>query len=258
MTPSMGITVAIVLVAIVVGAAIVVRAARRAADKAVQAKTRRSLPLARQITVDRSRWIETERALLDLGASPEEMHGIIAAAAIMAEDLAEIRGCSLQDAEHAISLALVRPLAQHHQRPTQTAPSILPVEGGLPPATTEQIADQARRVAAAVAERTVKAITSRATKLGRSPLAPTHDPGRGRASWTVKDVAALTRWPERTVYTWAQAGRIPCERSGRRVRFHAGEVRAWWQQYRRERTSQPPTSPETEGGQVDLPFAKEA
>lgn len=225
--------------------------------------------LTRHITVDREAWEPIRRQLAELGASPEEAEGIIRAGAIMATDLATFRNLDPATAVRMVQVALVTPLyvakleainEDVQQRQASKPPTILPAEPTPPrPAPdSEAIAAQARRVAAAVAERTAERVASRATRLGRSPLKPRHDAGRGRASWTAADVATLTGWSERTVYTWAQAGRIPCERSGRRVRFHAGEVRAWWQQYRRERTNQPPTSTETEGGQVDLPFAKEA
>lgn len=105
------------------------------------------------------------------------------------------------------------------------------------PSTSAEVAAHAGRVAAAVAPRIAEKVATRAVRLGRSPLPSS---GRGRGSWRVADVAALTGWPTRTVYSWAQAGRIPCERIGRRrVVFHAGEVKAWWTQFRREREPAP-------------------
>lgn len=44
---------------------------------------------------------------------------------------------------------------------------------------------------------------------------------------TVPEVARLLRVRESTVYTWAEAGLLPCHRVGRLLRFDRGQVLAW-------------------------------
>jgi len=44
---------------------------------------------------------------------------------------------------------------------------------------------------------------------------------------TVEEVAAYLRIPRSSVYKLAQEGRIPCQKAGRRWRFHREAIDRW-------------------------------
>lgn len=46
--------------------------------------------------------------------------------------------------------------------------------------------------------------------------------------WTVADVCSFLGMSKTWVYEAARKGLIPARRLGARLRFDAGEVRAWW------------------------------
>jgi excisionase family DNA binding protein len=46
---------------------------------------------------------------------------------------------------------------------------------------------------------------------------------------TVRDVAGWLSIHEKTIYEWAEKGKLPCIRVGNRLRFDASDVSRWLQ-----------------------------
>ena len=46
---------------------------------------------------------------------------------------------------------------------------------------------------------------------------------------TVRDVATWLRVHEKTIYEWAEKGKLPCFKLGNRLRFDASDVSRWLQ-----------------------------
>ena len=46
---------------------------------------------------------------------------------------------------------------------------------------------------------------------------------------TVRDVAKLLQFHEKTIYAWAERGELPCMRVGNRLRFDPSAVSRWLQ-----------------------------
>ena len=80
---------------------------------------------------------------------------------------------------------------------------------------------------------------------GKLPFVPHPDKGAGKngpdmaatSTRYLMDVEAASKWlsiPRFTLYSWAQTGKIPCIKLGRRVLFCKDDLAGWISDHRRE------------------------